>query len=271
MEEIRKQHSLEEKEIDLMNILSVLMKRKKYIFAITFLCITLTAVYTLFLPNIYEASGLIESAKLKKESVENVTTFRSLFTNPYSSYIKKIAKELDISEKETHGLAKSYGFDDQSGYIYITAQSPSQEKAIRMVELACTLIVERQNQLIKFALDEINNEITELKSQIQATEEELTELHKKSLQKEKTDILAQAYIYQSIIDARENAFMRRNNLFNTLRQKYMESNYDTKEAKIIMTSTPPPPLKKVRPMRRKAVLVSALIGFCIHTRLSGKE
>ena len=85
------------------------------------------------------------------------------------------------------------------------------------------------NDTLKISNDEINN----IKEQLLLVKNEITQLDKKLLQKEKTEILAQPYVFQALGQSMENTLKKQAELNERLRQKEMKLRYYTKPTIII--------------------------------------
>jgi uncharacterized protein involved in exopolysaccharide biosynthesis len=119
--------------------------------------------------------------------------------------------------------------------------------------------VDYQNARESFAKEQIDAEISDLKKQIGQTEVLENEINKKVVAKEKTDSLAQSYVYQSLVVDRQNLQSKRYELQGALSLKNIESAYGTTKAKVLVA--PALPLVKVGPQRKKIIASSFFIGL----------
>jgi capsular polysaccharide biosynthesis protein len=249
----------EEQEFDLGEYLKVLIKGWKLIVFITVAFTIISIVYSLLVPNVYKSIALIEPAKIQKSTVENAPTLEVLFKNPLNPYLVKIAKNLKLREEQAYSLPKRFNIVEKMGFVSVSGEGGTPKESKELVDSICSLILERYEILLKPAVEIVNNEIDFLNLQMSSTKEEIESLNKKRLTKEKTNIVAQAYIYQSMIEARENALARSANLSERLREREMEKKYFTKPATIVAEATLPE--IKIAPQRRKIVSLSIFVGF----------
>ncbi|MDD5687468.1 MAG: Wzz/FepE/Etk N-terminal domain-containing protein [Elusimicrobia bacterium] len=230
---------MEEQEIDFRHYLRILKKRWKLIVYITVTGIMLSVLYVLITPKIYETVALIEPAKIQKVPVETADSLELLLKNPLNPYLKDIAAKMDIQEKKAYNLANRFFIKNKLDYISVEAKGNTPENAKKLADLICSLILKRQDDLMKDALKIINEEINNLNEQNIFIKNDLEQLNKKILRKEMTDVLAQSYIYQALIQSKESALTRQTQLYERLRQKEMELKYYTKSATIVAEASLP--------------------------------
>ncbi|MBI5574326.1 MAG: hypothetical protein HY919_07235 [Elusimicrobia bacterium] len=252
---------MEEHEIDLMDYLRVLKKRWKLVAGITIGCVVISAVYSLFLPNVYESSAIIEPAKINSVPVETSTIGELLFKNPLNPYLKGIAEQMGLKEKEAYNLPEKFKMSDKLGYIQVTAKEKSPEKAKQMADIVCSLIMERHNKLVKDGLEISNDEMSNLKEQLLTVKSEIEQLCKRSQQRESASTWGQGYVFQGLLQAKEDASKRQTALESAIRAKEMELKYYTKTASVI--AEPVLPLIKSGPSKRNIVAIATILGFFI--------
>ncbi|MEW6041549.1 MAG: Wzz/FepE/Etk N-terminal domain-containing protein [Elusimicrobiota bacterium] len=256
----------EEQEVNLGEYLRILFKNWKQIAYFTFFFFIVSIIYSLLVTNIYESVALIDPAKIQKVTVESAQTLEVLFKNPLNPYLAEIAKRLNLSDEKAYDLPKNFRIVDKSGFVSVSGKWSTPVVSKKLVDAICSLILERYQILLTPAVEIVNNEISFLNLQISSTKEEIDRFNSKILTKEKTGVVAQAYVYQSMIEARENAMARLSNLTERLREREMEKKYFTKPAFIVAEATVP----KIRiyPKRKKMVLTSTSIGFILSILLT---
>jgi len=252
---------MEEQEIDLRDYLRVIKKRWKLVVSFTVGCAGISAVYSLFLPNVYESSAIIEPAKINNVLVETAVIGEMLFKNPLNPYLKSIAEQMGLDEEKAYILPEKFKLLDKSGYIQIIAKGQTPIEAKKLVDVVVSFMLKRHEKLVENALEISNDDMYNLKEQLSTVKSEIEQLNKKILQREKTDILAQSYVFQSLNQAKEDASKRNTALEAAIRTKEMELKYYTKPASII--AEPALPLIKVAPSRRKIVGIVTIFGFAI--------
>lgn len=253
---------VEEQEVDLRNYLrgiwKVLVKNWMWIIGVTFICAVLSFLHLRNLPDAYISKALIDPAKIQKVVVENSESLKVLFKNPINPYLTEIAKRLGLKEEEGLGLVKSFKIMDKAGYLEIETIGKTPEYAKKLADLVCELVLERQNRLMQNALKIIEDEIPLIEEQIISAQKEVKSLDKKILQKEKTDSLAQSYVYQSLISSKENARKREEDLRSRLSSIKMELKYYTKPATIVAE----PCLLKDKIPANKLQSLFITVGIC---------
>lgn len=249
---------IQEQEIRLIDILRVVNKYRLIIVLATFLVAVVAVIYSFFLPKVYESSVLIEPAKIQKKPVENAEVITTIFKNPYSPSIRKVTKMMGLNKTDSLSLIDRFEVKDKSDFIYLTAYGDTPVNAQELAELISSSIVEREKSLIQLATAQLELERNQLQQQIASAEKEDEELNKKILLKEKTDVLAQAYVYQALMEAHNHTLLRHNALLEQLSEKEMDINYYTSAPKVIIE--PSIPLAKLKPLRKKFILLFVMIG-----------
>ncbi|MFA5779071.1 MAG: Wzz/FepE/Etk N-terminal domain-containing protein [Elusimicrobiota bacterium] len=252
---------MEEQEIDLRDYLRVLKKRWGLVVGITIGCAVISAVYSLFLPDVYESSAIIEPAKINNVPVETSAIGELLFKNPLNPYLKGIAEQMGLKEEGAYILPEKFKMLDKLGYIQVVGKGKRPEEAKRLVDVIVSLILKRHEELVKNALEISNDEMSNLKEQLLTVKSEIEQLNKKIQQREKTDILAQSYIFQSLNQAKEDASKRQTAMESAIRAKEMELKYYTKTASVIAESVLP--LMKSGPSKRNIVITATVISFFV--------
>ena len=252
---------MEEQEIDLRDYLRVLKKRFGLVVWITIGCAVISVLIALILPTVYESSAIIEPAKINNVSVETSAVGELLFKNPLNPYLKGIAEQMGLKEKEAYNLSQKFKMSDKLGYIQITAKGKTPEEAKKLVDVIISLILKRHEELVGNALEISNDDMYNLKEQLSTVKSEIEQLTKKIQQREKTDILAQSYVFQSLNQAKEDASKRQTALESAIRTKEMELKYYTKNALVI--AEPALPLMKSGPSKRNIVAIATIFGFFV--------
>ncbi|MBN1385112.1 MAG: hypothetical protein JW983_09555 [Elusimicrobia bacterium] len=253
---------MEEKEIDLRDYLrgiwKVLIRNWKLIAGVTFICGVLSFIHLRNLPDVYESKALIVPAKIQKENIETTSSIELLLKNPLNPYLKDIAKIMNLKDSAVIAITRNFEIKKVEKYLEVSAKGETPEKAKGLADLICEIILKRQNELVENALKIIEKEITRMEEQVMFVQKEVNQLNKKIAQKEKTDILAQSYVYQSLIESKENALVRRDNLLEGLRKIKMELKYDTRPAELVAA----PCLLKDRIASNKLQTLFKTTGIC---------
>ncbi|PIU83065.1 MAG: hypothetical protein COS68_06020, partial [Elusimicrobia bacterium CG06_land_8_20_14_3_00_38_11] len=157
---------MEEQEIDLRDYLRVLKKRFGLVVWITIGCAVISVLIALILPSVYESSAIIEPAKINNVSVETSAVGELLFKNPLNPYLKDIAKQMGLKEKEAYYLPKRFEMLDKLGYIQIRGKGNTPEEAKKLVDVIVSLILKRHEKLVGNALKISDDEMSNLKAQL---------------------------------------------------------------------------------------------------------
>jgi len=219
----------------------------------------LSALISLLLPNVYQSSALISQATINKQPMESASAVYELMKNPSSPYLREIAAKIGYNGKSLEKFSKSYDISERAGYIAVEGRAESKEKARKLTRVICDIILARQNSNIKYALDIADKEMQEASSQALSVNKEIERLDRKIAEKDKTSSVAQSYVLQALIEAKENALKRQSQTNDRLRNKEMEAKYFTMAAMVIGEANLPD--MKIAPQRRNIVIVSAIVGF----------
>lgn len=228
---------MEEREVDLRDVviegLRIVGRNLKWIVGITLICSVISYIHLRNLPDAYESTALIAPAKVGGSEVEGADSLKILLTNPINPYLKEIAKKMGMKEEAGIGLSGRFKVAELKPYLEIKTYGSSTKDAKQLADLICELILERQKNLMDDKIEISNDEMEYFEKEITFLEKEIDRISKSILQKEKTDILAQSYIYQSLITSKESAINRKNALQSELRKKKMDLKYYTTPAEVI--------------------------------------
>lgn len=258
-----------EQEMELRDYLFVLKKRWKVLAKIAVSGFIVASIFVSLQPALYQATAVIEQAKIDKNPVENADILGVLFKKSYEPYLKVIAGKMDVSEKDAFNLTKMFTIEEvkesveikdkkiASGYILVTGKGRTPAEAKKLVDVIISLIIERQNNMLRDTLKIINGEIADLKEQIQNIKSDVELINKKIMQKEKTDILAQSYVFQTMAESKENALKRQIDLQNKLTAKEMDAKYYTKLAEL--SAAPSIPKNKMASHKVRIIFLVTLV------------
>ena len=259
---------MSEQEMDLSDYLIVLKSRIKMFFCIVFVGIFITAFFLLKQSSLYQTTAVIEQAKIDKNPVESAENLDVLFKKSLNPYLRIIGAKMNVPEKEIFNLTDMFGLIDLSnpgdikvtaGYILVWGKDKTPEKAKELVDLICDLIIQRQNEIVENALKIVNDDLNDIKKQIEVIKKDVEIINSKIFQKEKTDILAQSYIFQTLAESKENALKRQYELQNRLLTKEMEMKYYTKLAALSAPASLPK--VKVSSNKIKVMFISTIVSF----------
>ncbi|MDD5687470.1 MAG: Wzz/FepE/Etk N-terminal domain-containing protein [Elusimicrobia bacterium] len=240
----RKGGVMEEKEIDFIKIfidcLKIIKKRFRLVVGFTAVCAVIAIIYSFtFLPVTYESTAIIEPAKINNVAVETVQIAEFFFKNPLNPYLKEIASELGMKEKEAYALSFRFKIMDKLGYMQIIGKGSTPEEAKKLTDILISMILKRQEKLAKNALEISENEMTNLKEQFLSVKAELEKIDKTLYQKESASTQGQGYVFQGLIQLKENALKRQLDLEARIKSKEMDMKYFTKTASVVAEPTLP--------------------------------
>ena len=257
-----------EEEIDIREYLKLFKRKFKLIAGIVFVSSFAAAMISLQLPNEYLSVALIQPATLfnrlsnQKVPVETSEQLEALFKSPMSFYLTEISKRLKSEDKTVNNLdilSGRFSIKDKHGFYLISGTGNSPESAQKLTRQVCSLIIERERELSRDILKIDEDSMNDIVQQFASTEGDIAELNKKIQSKEKTENLAQSYVFRALIVAREDMLKRRAELADNLRTKEIEIKFFTKSA--FIASEASLPRIKESPHRAKIVAVVTLFGF----------
>ncbi|MFH1540666.1 MAG: Wzz/FepE/Etk N-terminal domain-containing protein [Elusimicrobiota bacterium] len=252
---------MEEQEIDLLDYLRVLKRKWKLVVGVIVAIAVISAVISLLLPKIYQTTAIIEPAKIQKIPVETAATLELLFKNPLNPYLKEIVLAMNIDENKAYKLDKNFKIVDKIGYLSILSNGKSPNEAKKLSDLLCSLILKRHADLMVDVLKISDYEINNIKEQILLVKKDVGQVNKKLLMKESADTQGQGFVFQGLIQSKENALKRQTELEERLRAKNIELKYYTKSAKIVAEASVP--RFPIAPQKVTIVLIATLFGFFI--------
>ena len=271
---------MEDQEIDLRELVRslvfVVKKKMKLIVLITLVSVFCAAIVLLLQGPKYESSVIIQLAKIDNKPVESAESLEILLKNPIEPYLKVLINKFNIAEKDIPAFAESFNLkvmtDKElidkgfSEYVKISATTKKPEFSKEIVDCIRDTINFHENELIDEAMRIKRTEIDDLKRQVDTAEKDIEKMTAKSITKENTSVVAQAYVYQSIIAERDTTIALRNSLKDKLRSKEMDMNYYTKSVKVVAESTVPK--SKIRQHRLQSLLIISFVFLFVALLLS---
>ena len=180
----------QEDEISLLDIWLVLVKRRKLILAIFFLCVLASLYPILTNPPIYESRAVLEIGQVTELGVlEN-----------RGSMIQRLeeAYRVEDSSEGVRGLPQisSVGFDKKSApnAVTLTAQAYSAAEAQSFLRLMTDNIVAQHQKFFEQALQVYQKQVDNIDSQLEANDMQVEQLSERILGLEKTDPSQAAFL-----------------------------------------------------------------------------
>lgn len=174
------QENLEYYEIDLMDYVKVIFKRKKWIFWIFLLAIASAFVLTTITPDTYQTKAVLRIGKFGGELLEKPNETVTVLKQ--QSTLKEIAKKLEF-EKEPQDPAKrvdsllDFESPEKSNLVIITAQDSSPKLANEGAKAAANLVIERHKKLFSEKQELLEEKIKNTKQEIDSYQKEVETLN----------------------------------------------------------------------------------------------
>ncbi len=255
-----------DEEIDLREIVDVIIKRRNIMLYVTAAFVILSVIFAVTRPPVYQSTALIQPALIDKKPVESAESISVLLKNPDNPYLKDIAQQIGVPERSVQGISSRFDIEDKAAYLLINGRADSPHKAKQLAELVCSLIMARQDEIVKDAIRISSGEITSVNQQMDYGKKDIEQLDKDISQKEKTTVLAQSYVFQALIQAKESKLVRQAELMDKLSTKEMEIRYFTIPAETVAAAALPQ--RKIGPNRTKIVLLFSLAGLALSVLLA---
>ena len=285
---------LDEDEIDLIDYLKVIWKRKIGVIIITIIAVLGTSLISLFvLPKIYQSSILIKIGEINGKNIEEISDIAIALKQ--ESILSEIAKalnwDIENSKNKIDNLRNNIKLEKQpeEDLIKISAQSTSPEESYQIISTLNNILLSSHQEKLKQAEGLINTEIENLKEQKQKIEKNL-EAAKQSLEQIKNDISfyeqeinkrtgteseAQGLIAQSYINLLAEAKKQKEdkefqilsleqeklNLDKTIQQKEYEKKYGMKMSEVVVS--PEIPDKPFKPNVLLNTIIAGILGLFI--------
>jgi len=269
MEEESKQQVYYEDEIDLMDYVKVLIKRKGLILGVFLGAVIVAGVLSFLMPKIYKIDTSLEIGKIAGEVIEAPEQVKEKIDGDVYGVL--VREKLKIPQ-EKYPKIKTEN-PKGTNLVKIEIESARTEQAKNILEEMNELILEEHQEKIKVKKELLEKDIERLKSKVTSLEEE-----KKNLEA-KVEALQKILPYQqdpgtqfALFDTKEkletkkqeieNLYLRINSLERTLE--------DIQPTEIVKTPTISEELVKPRPLLN--IVIAAILGLFIGIFLAfGKE
>jgi capsular polysaccharide biosynthesis protein len=178
-------------EIDLMDYVKVIIKRKKTIFFCFFLFVLVAGIASFFiLPEIYEVSTSIEIGRLEKKidgKEEELTEEPSILVSKIKEdiYGIQVRKDLGLPENEYPEIKVENPED--TPLVKMIIKSSEKERAKIILEKTNEMIIEDHQKIEKVTRDLIKEDILNKENKISSIEEEIS-IVKNKIQPLRSDI-----------------------------------------------------------------------------------
>jgi len=252
-------------EINLMDYLKVIIKRKRLIFAIFLIVVVVVGVYSFFVAQkVYEVNTLLEvTIESPEQLVEKIQ--KDVYNRIY------ITEKLGISKKDYPKIRAAFFKETNLVIIEIKSAQPQQDKNI--LEEINSLILEEHQEKIENKKELIEKDIERLKTKINSLEEE-----KKNLEA-KVEALEQTLLYYQTPGSQFALFDTKEKLENKkqeIEDLYLQINSSQKSLEDIrftgVVKNPTISESPVAPNPLLNIVIAGALGIFIGTFLAlGKE
>jgi len=283
----------QEDEIDLRDYINVLLKRKRDIGIIFLAIVAATAIISLLITPVYEATNLVEIGKIKNESIEAFTDIKAVFER--RTILKEIHDKLGLPENisiESIVGKFSLGKGDETNngkFIEIKGQAETPEKAVEVSNVVTQILINRHDQLFSEAermfdveMENINKnkgktqkDIVQIQKDLIRLEQDIKAYEQRINQKNDAQSDAQGRIAESYInllasvknqkESKESQLLdleqRLVNLDQQIQEKEYEKAYRTKPTEIEIPSIPPE--SRISPKRKQMVMIAGVLGLFV--------
>jgi len=260
----------QEDEINLIDYIRVIWRRKIAILLIFLGILLITLLITLTTPKIYQSSALIIPAKTSgqnivlnqeasDQSIENIGTIITVLNQ--EAMLQELAQKLNLPESSALSLANEFKVVQNNNFWEVRGMSQTPEQAKKIVDVISNFIINRENAIAsRFRLD-LEAETVLLQNEVDKNATNIANLDKKIVASEKTTSPAQGYIVASYISTRQNAEFRGDELQKELYDKQQELNFQIQESKIEI-----PAVLSLQPISSNKIsnlAISAIIGLFV--------
>lgn len=180
-----------EDEIDLIDYVKVILKRKKTIFFWFLLLVLIAGIASFFvLPEVYRTSTSIEIGRLQKESgsdAEELVEDPNVLTSKIKEDVFGIQarKNMDLSESQWPEIKVEN--PEKTHLVELTIESSEKEKSKNVLEEINSLILASHKKIVDLEKDLIEKEILKKENKISSIEEEIS-IVKNKIQPLQSDI-----------------------------------------------------------------------------------
>lgn len=250
-----------EYEIEIVDYIKILWKRKWLILLGTLLVVIITGSVSFVLPKTYESTGIVELGKIEGTLVEAPNLIRVRIE--YTPYAEKFNKNsgMDISKKDIRLNIETRG---NSGYIRLTAKGSSPNITSKYIQYIVDDIASSHQEKIEKFIELKKQKEIELEQRIASLEESINEMEEISHSNATTTRdNVEKFILQNALTGKETLLMDLKSGYMELKMKDLTSK--TFKTNLLFLKTPPHP---TQPKVKLNTLVAMVIGLMIFMAIS---
>lgn len=278
-----------EDEIDLMDYIRVIWRRKRAILAIFLAVVIISGVISLILPQTFEATNLVRIGQIKEKPLETIDDVKVVFER--RNILESIAQKIGLTAEDPEVVAKLFSIEAVRGtdLLKIKGRGRTPAKAVEVSNAVTEILIERHQKLFAKAEETFNTEketivknrekiekdIEQIEKDIARLESDIKVYEKEIQIRANAQSEAQGRIVQSYINLLANAKNQKEdknrqildlekqivNLDQALQQKEYERVYQTRPTEIEVPAVLPK--TRVAPKRRQIVMIAAVLGLFI--------
>jgi len=250
-------------EVDLRDYIEVILKRKKTILTVFFVCVIITTVISFLMPKVYEATTIIE--------IGSILMPDSILT-PVSTSIPLISKDKTIQKLKTDkmlepviqtlnlnidgcALENSIKIEDikNTNFLKLKIQYEESQLAVKIGNTIADYFVQQGNKIYEEKFSLVKEQINKLEKRSKTIEEEIEKLSK----------VISSQVYSSDFLILQNALSN----YETISFKLSEKIYLLKQVLIDSTKfevfKPATTAQKIKPNEKLNIATSMILGLML--------
>jgi uncharacterized protein involved in exopolysaccharide biosynthesis len=247
----------QEPEINLIDYIRIVWRRKKQIFVIFIAFVIISIIVSLTTPKTYQSSALVTPAKISDQIVEDTGAVIDVLKQ--ETVLRELAQKLDLPELQAFALTEKFKVTQNDGFWEIQGMGQTQEQAKKMVEVISSFIINRENTIATRFKPDLEAETVLLQDELEKNATNIADLEEKISASSKTISPAQGYIVASYISALQSAKLRRDGLQKEFYDKQQELNFKTQEARIDVPAVLS--LKPISSNKKLNLVIGAILGL----------
>ena len=250
-----------EYEIEIVDYIKILWKRKWLILLGTLLVAIITGSVSLVLPKTYESTGVVALGKIEGTLIETPNFIRARIE--YSPYAEMFIKSsgMDISNRDIRLDIETRG---NAGYVRLTAKGSSPNITSKYIQYIVDDLASSHQEKIEKFIELKKQKEKELEQRIAFLEESIDEMEEISHSKTTTTRdNVEKFILQNALTGKETLLMNLKSRYIELKMRDLTSK--TFKTNLLFLKTPPHP---IQPKVKLNTLVAMIIGMMIFMAIS---
>jgi len=267
---------MDEQEIELLDYINVLVRRKKLIIGITLLAVLVSGIFSFFvLPPIYKGSALIQPAQIGSNLFLNSSETQVQIKS--SSFIQKLSNDLNVSFDEINS-GINVSIPQNSNLVVVEFESKNKELISSFFDKLLYELNNINKDAYERQIEVIRSKTSILSSQIDLLTTEESKIMKRIQQLEQGGNVKSEYFleYSLLLDLRNSVLTKKIELesaINDLNAQLKMSHEFEYLSQPSISDTPVKPNKKLNVAIAgvAALFFSILLAFFLEYWYGGKE